>query len=352
MQTSNRFRYDDLLSLLVRLGLAIGLEDAKAQAMARKCIEGDLLGYTTHGVMFFSAYLNRIDAGHIARSGEVEARHDQPGSFHWHCKRLPGAWAMEQATQKILGQLTTMGAVTASLGDCSHIGCLQAYLLAFTQAGYMVTISATNPGIRSVAPFGGADPVLTSNPIAYGIPSRSKPLLIDFSTSLASNNFFLNYAARGEPLPGKWLLTAEGEPTDDPKVLSAKPPGTILPIGGLDFGYKGFGASLFVEATSLALAGFGRRRKPDMFGQSVYLHAVNPAFFAGRDAFLDEIDLLIADCKASRPRPGTPGVRLPGERALALREKQLAQGVEISPEAMSRLEPWLAKFGQRWPAQV
>lgn len=352
MQTKNKFRYDDLLTLAVRLGVGCGLDEEKAMAMASKALDGDLLGYSTHGLMFFSAYLSRIEAGHIARAGHIEETHDHPGSFYWRCGRLPGAWAMERATTKILARLHTTAAVTVSLGDCSHIGCLQAYLLPFVQAGHMVTISATNPGVRSVAPFGGADPVLTSNPIAYGIPSRTKPLLIDFSTSLASNKFFSNYADRGETLPGKWLLTAEGVPTDDASVLAAKPPGTILPIGGLDFGYKGFGASLFVEAASLALSGFGRRRNPDTFGQSVFIHAINPEFFAGRDAFLDEVDLLIADCKASKPLPGSAGVRMPGERALALREEQLKTGVEISSEAVARLNPWLIKFDQKWPEAV
>jgi LDH2 family malate/lactate/ureidoglycolate dehydrogenase len=216
----------------------------------------------------------------------------------------------------------------------------------------MAMISATNPGIYSVAPYGGIDPVLTTNPIAFGIPTSGAPILSDMSTSVASNALFNGYAARNEPLPGQWLLDAEGNPTSDPKALNAKPPGTILPLGGLDFGYKGFGLGLFVEALALALPGYGRAQKPDMFGQGVYLQVIDPAVFSGREHYLKEVDNLVALCKQSRPRPGTDGVRVPGVRALQSMQEQQKNGVKVSEAAVQKLEPWLKKLDVKFPEEI
>lgn len=343
------YRHADLQAFVTGLLVKAGLEEPLAAAMTGKMLEADLLGASTHGLMFLPVYLDRIAAGHIAKTGSVRVIADRPEAFAWDAQRLPGAWVMERATEAMLQRLENQGAVTATIANGSHIGCLQAYLLPFVEAGHMVTVSATNPGIRSVAPFNGIDPVLTTNPIAWGIPSRGTPVLVDFSTSLTSNSLVAGYAARGEKLPGQWLIDTQGRPTDDAGALKADPPGSILPLGGVDFGYKGFGAGLFVEAASLALSGHGRKVARDMFGQSVFVQACNPAFFAGREAFLDEIDLLVADCKASRPRPGTGGVRLPGERALASRARQMTEGVNIPDAAREKLKPWLEKLGGQWP---
>lgn len=349
--SAKRFRAADLRAFVAECVTRMGMDADMARAMSARVVDADLLGYSTHGLAFFPAYLERIEKNMIARSGTWEVISDRPGAFAWKCERLPGAWVMEKATAELVRRARANGVATATIAKCSHIGCLQAYLTSFTDEGLVVFLTCTNPGIRSVAPFGGADPVLTSNPMAYGFPTSGTPVLIDQSTSLASNAFFNGFAARKEKLPGRWLLDADGNPTDDPTVLTAKPAGTILPLGGLEFGYKGYGYGIAVEAYSLGLSGYGRAQKPDAFGQSVFVQAIDPAAFAGREAFLREMDHLVAACRASRPRPGGAPVRVPGERALALRAEQEKNGVRIGAAALQKLEPWLQKLGVTLPKE-
>ena len=346
------FRAEDLRGFAAGLLTTLGMDADMARAMAARVIDAELLGHRTHGLLFFPNYLDRIEKGHIACAGAVEVVADHGNNFAWKANRLPGAWVMERATAELLERAGRYGVVTAAIANCSHIGCLQTYLLPFTDRGLMVILSATNPGIFSVAPFGGIDPVLTTNPMAFGIPTSGTPILVDQSTSVASNALFNGYAARGERLPGPWLLDAAGAPTDDPNALTAKPPGTILPLGGLDFGYKGFGFGLLVEALALALPGYGRAQKPDAFGQGVFVQAVDPAAFAGRERFLRETDHLAAACRASRPRPGVERVRVPGERALASMTDQVRNGVRVGDAAIDRLAPWMKKTGVDLPQPV
>jgi LDH2 family malate/lactate/ureidoglycolate dehydrogenase len=303
-------------------------------------LESDVLGHRTHGFAFLPVYLDRLAAGTIATSGDIEVLADGGASFAWNAHRLAGAWVTRRAIRDVVARAKDHAVVTATIANCSHIGCLQAYLRAMTDEGLFATLSATNPGISSVAPFGGADPVLTTNPIAYGIPTNGDPILIDQCTSVVSNAAVQERERRGEPVPASWLLDGDGEPTADATLLSANPPATIMPLGGPEFGYKGFGFGLMVEALTLALSGFGRTSSPDRVGQSVFLQVIDPRGFAGRDFFNAEMSQLAKRCRDSRPKQGGGRVRLPGERALAERDSKLREGLTFPADVIGRIEEW------------
>jgi LDH2 family malate/lactate/ureidoglycolate dehydrogenase len=329
-----------------------GMQAEHAGQVAARLVDAELLGHRSHGLWLLATYLERLQAGQIATTGDIDVLSDTDSAFSWHANRLPGAWVMHRAISEIIERAESRAVVVATIAECSHIGCLQSYLLPLVERNLFVTLSATNAGVASVAPFGGMDPVLTTNPIAYGIPTRGEPMLIDQCTSLGSNTFFTAFAQRGETLPGEWLLDANGNPTTDPNVLSAKPPGTVLPLGGTEFGYKGFGLGLAVEALTLALPGSGRRTKPDKFGQGVFLQVLNPRLFGGLDAFLDETTYLADACHASRVRDGSPPVRLPGERALALRKTQMRDGITLTDDVIARMKTWSDKLDLPMPASA
>ncbi|MDR3531558.1 MAG: Ldh family oxidoreductase [Rhodopila sp.] len=331
---------------------AAGVDAEMASPWAARMIDADLLGYSTHGIAMLRTYLDRIEAGGIARSGKLEVVSDHPASFCWQAHRLSGAWAMAQATTALLDRAQHQPVVTGAIANCSHIGCLQSYLLPFVQLELVVLLSATNPGVESVAPFGGTEAILTTNPFAVGIPTRTTPILIDQSTSVTSNSAVEAYRLRGEKLPGRWLLDNRGQTTDDPAVLGTTPPGSIMPLGGETFGYKGFGFGLMVEALALALPGYGRRSRPDRFGQGVFVQVINPANFCGREAFLDEIDYLVGRCHASPPVDADTPVRLPGERALANMQRQEAEGVGVPGDVLDKLTPWLRRLSVEPPHPI
>ncbi|MBW0101007.1 Ldh family oxidoreductase [Pseudonocardia sp. KRD291] len=336
---TTRYAASDLTRFAEALLRAAGIDNDHAAAMTARMIDGDLLGHRTHGLSFLSTYLDRISGGHIGSAGALETLHDDRAAIAWQANRLPGAWVMGEATALALDRITDHAVVTVTIANCSHIGCLQSYLLPFTARGLLVTLTATNPGVASVAAPGGTQGVITTNPIAMGIPTWNDPILIDQCTSVGSNALFDDYAAHGERLPGEWLLDAAGLPTDDPTVLRADPPGTIQSLGQTDFGYKGFGFGLMSEALSIALPGYGRRTHPGRFGQGVFLQVIDPARFCGSDAFLDEVTHLVTTI---RNDPGAAGaaVRLPGERALSARRDQIRDGVLVEPQTLARLEPW------------
>jgi LDH2 family malate/lactate/ureidoglycolate dehydrogenase len=151
----------------------------------------------------------------------------------------------------------------------------------------------------------------------------------------------------GTPLPGKWLLDGEGNPTDDPHVM--KRGGSILPIGGIDHGHKGYGLSLMVEALTQGLGGFGRADHPKEWGASVLVLAFAPEAFGGRDAFLRQTGWLVEACEASAIPEGKPKVRLPGHAALRRKAEALRNGLTLDATRLAGLAGLAQRFSLAVP---
>jgi L-lactate dehydrogenase len=345
------FDSERLLQFGESLLAASGLPADRAHDVAEILLEGDLLGHTTHGFALLPGYLKALADGTMEKLGDREIISDYDSAFTWNGRYLPGPWLVRRAIALARERLAKHPVVTVSIGQSHHIGCLQAYLKPVTDAGFLMLLSCSDPAIRTVAPHGGIVPRLSPNPIAIGIPTSGEPILIDISTSTTANGLCNRLAAAGEKLPGPWLVDREGNPSDDPQILFEGRGGSLLPLGGMDLGYKGFALALFVEAITNALGGHGRADNPKRWGASVFLQLINPAQFGGREAFLRETSFLAQSCHETPVPPGKPPVRLPGHAALARRAAQLQTGVELYPAIMPALVPLAETLNVKPPAR-
>jgi L-lactate dehydrogenase len=135
-------------------------------------------------------------------------------------------------------------------------------------------------------------------------------------------------------------------------VLFEEPRGTILPLGGLDSGHKGYGLSLMVEALTGGLAGFGRADPKQGWGATVFVQIIDPQAFGGRADFVRQMDEVARQCRASRPAQQGRPVRLPGERGYQLAQEQREQGVTLHPGIMEALQPWAEKLRVQVPGAL
>lgn len=333
---SDRYPAHALVACATALLRAAGLDDDKARVTAEILVEGDLLGHSTHGLALLPAYLAEAEAGRMAGRGEPEIVADSGAAQTWdgwvaEGGRLPGPWLVERAAAWAGARAAATGIAVVSIRRGSHIGCLSAYLRRPAEAGRMLVVACSDPSTASVAPFGGTRRLYTPNPLAAGWPSPGGPVMIDVSMSLTTNGMTGRLHAQGRQFEHPWLLDAQGKATRDPAVLFTEPAGTLLPLGGLEAGHKGFALGLLIEALTSALCGFGRAEQPAEWGASVLVLAIDPARFGGAAAFLREAAWMEAGVHANPPPPGRAAPRLPGERALALRAEQLAHGVRLHP---------------------
>ena len=308
-------------------------------------MEADLLGHTTHGLDMLARYLQEIETGRMAKTGEPETLRDRGSALVWDGCRLPGPWLTRRAIAAATDRLKEHPTVTVVVRRSHHIGCLQAYLRPVTEQGLVILLTCSDPSGAGVTPYGGIASRITPNPLAAGFPTDGEPVLMDVSMSTTTNALTKRLAETKGRLPGPWIVDANGAASDDPAALFAERPGAILPLGGLDLGHKGFALALLVEALTSGLAGHGRADGPREWGASVFLQLIDPEAFGGASAFRRETSRLAAICRETPVAPGAPPVRLPGERALQARALQLEDGVALFPTVMPALAPWAERLG-------
>ena len=327
----------------------VGLERDMAEVVAEVLLEGDLLGHDTHGFALLAGYLRELEAGTMAKRGAHRVIEERAASALWDGDRLPGPWLTRLAIDDAIEKARECGTGTIVIRRSHHIACLAAYLTRATERGFVLLLSCSDPNAASVAPHGGTRAVFTPDPIAFGFPTEADPVLIDLSASLTTNGMTARLHKRGERLAHPWLLTADGEATDDPAVLFSEPRGTILPTGGVDAGHKGYALALIVETLTGALAGFGRADPKEGWGATVLVQAIDPAAFGGLGAFKREAEWIAHACRENPPRAGFEKVRLPGERALQRRRDHLQQGVELHSDILPSLERWATRLSVSLP---
>lgn len=332
---------------------AAGLESEKAQTVARLLVQTDMLGRPTHGVALCPLYVEQLEKGLMTRCGEPECLRDTGAVLVWDGNYLPGLWLVQRALDTAFERVTRHGVITIAMRRSHHIACLATLVKQATDRGHVAILATSDPAFGFVAPYGGREPLLTPNPFAIGCPGTRTPVLIDMSASITTVSMTRQKAALGEAFEHPWLLDAEGRPTRDPRVLEqTEPRGSLLLLGGLEYGHKGFGLALMVEALTQGLSGFGRKDTEKRWGGNVFLQVLDPDAFAGRDAFLEQMDHLAERCHANAPlRDGVP-VRMPGEQAERNMAAARERGVPLAEQIVQRLGGTAERFGLAMPVAL
>ena len=335
-----------------QLLVAAGLAPEMSRVVAQTLVEGDLLAHDTHGLALLPGYLKDVENGGMTREGDYRVVTAKPAAQLWDGMRLPGPWLIERGLDVLIPTARELGVASLAIRRSHHIACLAVYLMRAAQEGLLMVLASSDPNVASVAPYGGTQAVFTPNPIAMGFPCSRGDVLIDISASITTNGMSNRKAAAGEKFAEDWLLDAQGHATNDPAVFNQQPPGTILPIGGLSYGHKGFGLGLMVEALTGGLAGFGRADPRQGWGATIHITLYDPDAFGGRVDFLRQMDQLADSCLNNPPRPGVSKVRLPGHAGLAARAEQRVSGVRLHPAILPGLVSFAERFGLPAPESL
>ncbi len=231
-----------------------------------------------------------------------------------------GMIAGYRATQETIARASANGLAIVCMGNTSMTGRSAYYCETIAKAGLVVIHTVASP--PSVAPFGGTRPALGTNPVAFGFPTETDPLVIDMGTS-AFMGTDLQYRSRiGATIPDGVALGPNGHPTTD---SNAARKGALLPFGGKDGGYKGFGLALAMDALGALAA--GARSENDIGGYTFI--AFKPDLFLSAEDYRHTVSSRIATIKATPRQDGVDEIRIPGERAYSTRARLLSEGIAI-----------------------
>ena len=209
---------------------------------------------------------------------------------------------------------------------------------------------------RQIAPFGGIDGKLSTNPIAFAAPRpHGEPVLVDMTTSVVAEGKIRMAQNKGEQVPEGWIIDSEGNPTTDPADFLGDPPGAMLPLGG-PVGYKGYGLGLIVELMGGLLGGEGTASGERSFKSNGVLFTVyDPGFFADEATYDREIENLVRHVTSSRPDPRFGEVLLPGELEFRTAAQRRVEGIAVDEGTWERVSDAARRVGldpAKWEGDV
>jgi LDH2 family malate/lactate/ureidoglycolate dehydrogenase len=350
---SKRYAILELKQFATALLEKAGMDAEKSTAMARLLVLTDAMGRRTHGMAMLLLYLKEIQSGGMQTQGEPQVLRDNGITAVWDGNYLPGMWLVEKAIAQALPRATQHGIAAVAIRRSHHIGCLAALAKVAADQGFVALITNSDPAGQRVAPYGGTEALMTPNPLAFGYPGADHPVLVDMCASITTTSMTRQKFAEGKLFDHLWLQDANGVPTCDPAVLeNTTPRGSLLPLGGQEYGHKGYGLSLMVEALSQGLSGHGRKDAPKRWGGNTYVQVMWPELFAGGDAFAEQMDYLSDRCRSNQPINPAEPVRVPGDAAAKSILDAEKNGISYDVATWAGLLAWADKLEVNLPRSV
>ncbi len=309
------FNAEKLTAFAKSLFLAGGVPADEAARVAESLVLANLCGHDSHGMIRVIQYAEAIKDGRL-----------KPGAPFTIVKQtaavlvVDGGWGLGQVQahrllDRLIPRAEGLGLAAGTLKNCGHIGRLGEYAEAAAARNMAFLATVNNHGFgRGVAPPGGKEPRIGTNPLCVGVPTKSDPVVLDIGTSVVAEGKVRVAFNKGQQVPDGWLLDRDGKPTTDPSVLYKEPRGSILPLGGSQ-AYKGFGIGLVLD---MLVGGFSGAPcstpgLPNMSGNAVFFLVLDIAQFAGAEHFLREVSGLTGNVKTCPKAEGAPEIMVPGE---------------------------------------
>ncbi|WP_201306225.1 Ldh family oxidoreductase [Roseomonas harenae] len=342
-----RHRAETMIGFAADVLAAQGLRPADARRAAELMVEADLTGADAHGIFRLPQYVRRLRAGGANPRPDIEVRRLAPAVAMVEGDNGLGHLVMSRAGETAIEIARESGIAWVGARRSNHAGSGAVHACLPLAAG-MIGIYTVVASANHMAPWGGTESLLGTNPLAIAIPmGNTDPVVLDMATTVVSYGTVKGHALLGKPMPEGWMIDARtGEPLTDPKRSHE---GILLPVGS----YKGSGLAMMLGllAGPLNRAAFGRDvvdfnaddRTVTETGH--VLIAVDIARFLDPAAFQTEVARHLDDLRNSAKLPGVGRIRTPGELRAVRRRERAAHGVALSAPLMAQLDRLAGEAG-------
>ena len=322
-----------------------GLSQEDAKSCVDVLLAADLRGQRTHGTTHMKDYCDRMLKGTATNGTDMDIQLTSPTSYVVDAKHAVGMVAGPKIMRKCMEQAKVSGACFASVHNGCHYG-LGAYYPMMAMEENMIGFSFANtPPL--VAPFGGADPMLGTNPISIAIPAGRHPgLVLDIATSIVAKGRIALALKEGQSIPEGWALDKDGAPTTDPAAANV---GALLPFGA----HKGYAMMLIGSLLSFALSGADMDMNIPRFFECTdkltnvgyFMGCIDISKYCNVDDFKARVDAMFDALKACRPSVGSKGVMIPGEIEVNMTKKAMEEGIDLSEATLRDFKYMADTFG-------
>jgi len=303
---------------------ALGIRREHALLVTEELLKAEMAGYPSHGFSRFGRYVGFVQSGSINPQAEIHVTlTKKPGGAMVNGNRQFGQVIMHKALEVALEGIEGSATFLVLVRGCNHIGRLASYLERAALKGYMARADVNAVGRPTVSLHGGVPPRLGTEPHGIAVPrGEGPPIVYDASTaSIVEGNCNVLRIA-GLPVPQGYLMDCHGNPTTDPSVLyrNGDERGCVLPMGGLNQGYRGSGHAIMINLLAGLLSGSGvlsgiqaNSEAPVWGTNGVAFQLIDVAQFVDPEVYFEQVNQFLAYLKSSVPRDASEPVLLPGE---------------------------------------
>ena len=330
------FEADRLRQAVVSVFLAAGSNEREAKLIAGHLVEANLRGHDSHGVGMIPSYVKNIRAGDFVVNQTLQVALDTGAMLICDARQGAGQVMAHDAMDLGIARAAEQGSAIISLRNSHHVGRIGHWAEQCAAAG-LVSLHFVNVVAGAfVAPFGGTQARLGTNPFAAAFPRPDgPPLVIDFATSRLAMGKVRVAHNKGTELPPGAIVDNQGQPTTDPAAMFEEKPGSLLPFGE----HKGFGLMLACELLGAAVVGAGTQVGPKGPGpvlNSMFSVLLSPERLGTAEPFTREMEAMLA-WVLSENEGGVTDIKLPGTPELESRANRLRDGIPLDNNTIEQL---------------
>lgn len=331
--------------------ITFGTPPEDAQTVADVLLASDLRGIESHGVGRLRYYYDRLITGQHQPHTKIDILRESPTTAVLDGNHGLGMVISKQAMQMAIDKAREYGMGSVAVRNSNHFGIAGYYPLMAAEQG-MAGLTVTNAR-PSVCPTFGTQPILGTNPIAFGAPSDEPfPFLFDAATPIVQRGFIEKLAREEKPASEGWLVDPQNNPLTDPvEVIQSLVSGdaAFLPLGGAGEtfgGHKGYGLGTMVEilcasfqtgAFLMGLTGLDAEGSPAPLRVGHFFMALNVESFVDLDTFKSTTGAILRELRATRKAPGQDRIYTAGEKEFEKERQVRRQGVPIVPNLQKDL---------------
>lgn len=321
---------DKEIALVKEILKKLGASEEDSEFVAEATIDADLKGFTSHGLGRFPQYLISIEAGTINLYDDIVIEKETPAIALINGNSGFGQAVSYKAMQLAIKKAKEVGIGCVGVHNTNHFGVTGFYSdLALRENCIGLVLANTDPAI---APLGGSEPLIGTNPLALGIPSKTY-ITVDMATSVTARGKIIESKRKGLDLPDGWALDKDGNPTNDPEAALE---GSILPFGG----FKGYAIAALIEILTgpLVQAGYGHgvtgtaSPTKDCTKGDLYV-AVDPSKFGDFNEFVEHTEDFVSQIRATGET-----VAIPGDLEVKRIAEAEANGIAIDDKLYEQLK--------------
>lgn len=345
---------DDLTTYVSAIFAGAGCSATESARIAVNLVDANLTGHDSHGVIRTPRYVQWLSEGKLLAGREITEVSDSGAMLvldgNYGFGQTVGLGAVERGIERCLRD----GVAVVALRHAGHLGRIGAWAEMAVEAGLVSMHFVNVAGSILVAPFGGVDRRMSTNPVAIGIPvAGDAPIILDFATSAVAEGKVLIAAKGGKPLPEGVLIGPDGEPGNDPWLLYGdvdpgrtpnlrNGPGALRTMGE----HKGSGLALVCELLAGALTGSGCTG-PDLprFYNGMLSVYMSPDRFGSDEFFQNEAQRYLEYFRQSGVMPGVDQVLTPGEPERRARQDRQANGISLAEDAWQAIAETAMSLG-------